>query len=421
MRKPRPLRRLSALLKPSDRNLLLKLYFGVGSLVLLAFFLLYTHILIDASKKEAEVVPTLLGRYFSLIGSDEQDQPMDFGQILFTLVQENLLERIDYPLIITDATRTPSAWRNIPQVPDGYAFTTLGPDQQNILRAEIYQLPNRSEIFLQDTGDTVGYAFYGEPVSVIYLRYMPYFEMFLVILFGVFGFYGIILVKRSEKDHLWVGLAKETAHQFGTPISSLIAWLDLLRMRIESNCTDITMLEMIDDMKADVVHLQKVANRFGKVGSTISPKNTDLHHVIQESIEYFSKRLPNLDNEIRLHFISKIEGRTARVDPDLIRWTLENLIKNSIDAMKNKGGNIIIDAYPRDRWFYIHVRDEGVGMPKSQFGKVFEPGITSKSRGWGLGLSLAKRIVEDYHHGRIKVLESTVGEGTTLEIALPEE
>ncbi|MCD4829676.1 MAG: HAMP domain-containing histidine kinase [Candidatus Cloacimonetes bacterium] len=420
MRKSRPMRRISALLKPADRNLLLKLYFTLGSMVLLTFFLLYTHILIDAARKEADVVPTLLGRYFSLIGSDEQDQPMDFGQILFTLVQENLLSRIDYPLIITDGDREPSAWRNIPDVPDGFSLAGLSPAQRDILYANVKSLANHSEIYMQDTGETVGFAFYGEPKSVIYLRYMPYFDMLLVALFGIFGIYGIILVKRSEKDLLWVGLAKETAHQFGTPISSLIAWLDLLRMRIETNCSDPEMVDMVDDMRADVIHLQKVANRFGKVGSTISPKPTDLHAIIEQTIEYFNKRLPNLENEIALHFISKIEGRSLRVDPDLFRWTLENLLKNSIDAMRGRGGNIIIDAYPKDRWIYIHVRDEGVGMPKSQFSKVFEPGITSKSRGWGLGLSLAKRIVEDFHNGRIKVLESTLNEGTVIEIALPE-
>jgi len=421
MTKPRPAKGLSALLKPGDRNFLLKGYFAVGSLLLLAFFMLYTHMLIHAAKEEAEVVPNLLGRYFSLIGSDETDQPMDFGQILFTLIQENLFHSITYPLVITDADHTPSAWRNIMGVDDGYGFESLAPEQQAILRDHLLHLPNCSPIYVQDSGETVGYAFYGEPASVIYLRYMPYFEMLLVVLFGVFGIYGIILVKRSEKDLLWVGLAKETAHQFGTPISSLIAWLDLLRMRIETTCADDQMAEMIDDMKADVLHLQKAANRFGKIGSTISPKPTDLHKVIEETIAYFTKRLPNLDNAITLHYISKIEGRTVRLDPDLIRWTLENVIKNSIDAMKKRGGNIIIDAYPKDRYIYIHIRDEGIGLPKSQFGKIFEPGATTKSRGWGLGLSLAKRIVEDYHHGRIKVLESTLGEGTTMEIALPEE
>jgi signal transduction histidine kinase len=143
-----------------------------------------------------------------------------------------------------------------------------------------------------------------------------------------------------------------------------------------------------------------------------------LHLILQEMVEYFRERLPHQGSRLDIHLISKIEGVKALVDPDLIKWTMENLIKNCIDAIGKKGGNIIITASQKHPWIYIHVMDEGKGIPRSMWKKIFDPGTTTKARGWGLGLSLAKRIIEEYHQGRIRVLESTVGEGTTFEIML---
>jgi len=215
-------------------------------------------------------------------------------------------------------------------------------------------------------------------------------------------------------------LAKETAHQFGTPISSLLAWSDVLKMRIENKYNDTEMMEMLDFMKTDVRHLQRVVNRFGKVGSTIKLQPYSIQSVIDETIRYFEDRLPVKDHKIVFHLISKLDDRMINIDSELIKWTMENLIKNCIDAMKLKGGNIIITAFCKEKWTYILIKDEGIGLPKSEFTKIFEPGVTSKKRGWGLGLSLAKRIIEDYHKGKIKVLESTINEGTTFEICLPD-
>ncbi len=426
------------ILKGSDRNLLLKLYFIFGSALIMIFFVIYSNTLIYHARKDAHIVPNLFARYFTLLTDNDWESEI-WKDRLVEYIQEHIFQNIDYTIIVTDNRNQPIAWKNIDV--DILPFEYLNEEQQSILREELHKMHSANKILLQYTAtdslyaeplgealpdsmhapNVFGYVYYSEPFSMKQLRYMPIFEMALVLVFVIFGLHGVFLVKKREKDKLWIGLAKETAHQFGTPISSMLAWLDLLKMRIESNCQDVGMADMIDHMKADVSHLQKVANRFGKVGSVVKLKPSNIHEILEETIAYFNTRLPNLDNEIEIHLISKIEDKVINIDPDLIRWTIENLVKNSIDAMKNKGGNIILTAACKNSNTYIQVRDEGTGIPKSQFSKVFEPGITSKARGWGLGLSLAKRIIEDYHKGRIKVLESTIGEGTTIEIMLPEK
>jgi len=176
---------------------------------------------------------------------------------------------------------------------------------------------------------------------------------------------------------------------------------------------------MLDDMTLDVHLLKKVASRFGKVGTSIKLQPIPINDVINTCINYFQKRLPHFHNEITIHHESKNNDIVLMLDEELMLWALENLIKNCIDAMKNRSGSILITSYLKDKKFHITVKDEGIGMNKSMYNKIFEPGITTKARGWGLGLSLTKRIIEDYHKGKIRVSESVVNEGTTFEIVLP--
>jgi signal transduction histidine kinase len=234
----------------------------------------------------------------------------------------------------------------------------------------------------------------------------------------MFGLYGLMLLKRTEKDSLWIGLAKETAHQFGTPITSLMGWVDYLKAHPHGFKTETEYAQFIEWMTADLEKLKTVTSRFGKVGSAIKLAPNDLNQVLEEIVEYFKERLPHQSSKIELSYISKLDDTKVLMDSDLIKWTMENLIKNCIDAIGKKGGNIIITSFVKKPWVYIHVRDEGKGIPRKLWNKIFDPGITTKNRGWGLGLSLAKRIIVEYHLGKIKVLESTIGEGTTIEIML---
>jgi signal transduction histidine kinase len=274
------------------------------------------------------------------------------------------------------------------------------------------------EVYLGDTSDQLGYIYFSTPKYLPRIRYLVFLELAMAVLLVGFSRYGLFIVNRTEKDTLWIGLAKETAHQFGTPITSLMGWIDLLREAPEEGISGPELSKMVDYMTTDLNQLKNIASRFGKVGSQTKLVPTELHTVLQQTVSYFKERLPHLGSKMDIHLISKIQGIKVMLDTELFTWAMENLIKNCIDAMSYKGGNIFITATHNNKYVYIHIRDEGKGIPHSQWKKIFEPGITTKTRGWGLGLSLAKRIIEEYHQGVIKVLTSTINEGTTIEIRL---
>jgi signal transduction histidine kinase len=326
---------------------------------------------------------------------------------------EQFIKNVDYSIIVTDRYKQPLFWRNvdIPETADYYQISTK--EQQQLARS----IQVMDEIPLSNQADSLGFIYFSTPKSLSYIRYIVILELILAMMVIFFGGYGLFLLRRTEKDTLWIGLAKETAHQFGTPITSLMGWLDYLK-ESPPDGNQRNMNEIVDHMTMDLNHLKNVASRFGKVGSMTKLEPQDLHQILTQIVDYFSLRMPHLGKRIDIHLISKVEGIQVKLDAELFKWTLENLIKNCVDAMSKKGGNIIITATQKHPWIYIHIRDEGKGIPRGQWKRIFDPGVTSKARGWGLGLSLAKRIIEEYHNGSIRVVQSTPGEGTTFEIKL---
>lgn len=217
------------------------------------------------------------------------------------------------------------------------------------------------------------------------------------------------ITKKSEENRVWVGLSKETAHQLGTPISSLLAWIDLMRSGIQTP-------DMIDEMQKDVDRLQTVANRFSKIGSKPVLEMYNVTEVIDDAVTYMASRITK-----RVQVIKDYDKDTfipVMLNTELIEWVTENLVKNAVDAMRG-GGKITIILTEDDRQATIDITDEGKGIQKNKFSEVFNPGYSSKKRGWGLGLSFAKRIVKDYHKGRIFVKRSEIDKGTTFRIILP--
>jgi signal transduction histidine kinase len=330
---------------------------------------------------------------------------------------EQFIRKIDYSVIVTDRRKIPLFWHNV-DVPESGKYDEIDTENKGLLSAKIGTM---TEIPLSNEADSLGYIYFTAPHSLSQIRYMVILELLIALTLVAFGTYGLFLLRRTEKDTLWIGLAKETAHQFGTPITSLMGWIEYLKSQDCSDDMKMNMDKVIDFMTTDLNHLKNIASRFGKVGSQTCLIAADLHSILTNVVEYFRDRMPHLGSRIDIHLISKIEGVNVMLDVELFKWTLENLIKNCVDAMSNKGGNIIITATRKDKLIYLHIRDEGRGIPRSQWKKVFEPGVTTKTRGWGLGLSLAKRIIEEYHQGHIRVLESAVGEGTTFEIRLHAE
>ncbi|MDD2683105.1 MAG: HAMP domain-containing sensor histidine kinase [Candidatus Cloacimonetes bacterium] len=327
---------------------------------------------------------------------------------------EQFIKNIDYSIIVTDHYREPLFWRNV-DLPETVPYSALSQERQQQL---ISRLQSMTEVPLSNEADSLGFIYFSSPQSLSYIRYIIILELFLALMVVFFGGYGFLLLRRSDKDTLWISLAKETAHQFGTPITSLMGWIDYISESPAEGVQRPEMSQIVDFMKADLKHLQNIASRFGKVGSITKLEAHELHQILYNTVEYFRNRMPHLGSRIDIHLISKIEGVEVLMDLELIKWTLENLIKNCVDAMTGKGGNIIVTATQKEPYVYVHIRDEGKGIPRGQWKKIFDPGVTTKKRGWGLGLSLAKRIIEEYHEGKIRVLESAIGEGTTIEIKL---
>ena len=235
----------------------------------------------------------------------------------------------------------------------------------------------------------------------------PYIQLVVVGLFGLIGIWALLSAKRAEQNRVWVGLSKETAHQLGTPISSLMAWEEILKEKYPND-------PLIPELNNDILRLQLVAERFSKIGSTPKLEYKDLESLIVHVTDYMTKRT---SHNIKIDYDIEFPQLKAYISAPLLEWVIENLLKNAIDAMNGKG-NIHILVHTIKEKAVIDVSDTGKGIDKKDFKNVFRPGFTSKSRGWGLGLSLAQRIIQEYHHGKIYVRNSEINKGTTFRIEL---
>jgi two-component system, sporulation sensor kinase D len=249
-------------------------------------------------------------------------------------------------------------------------------------------------------------VYYGDSPLLNKLKYYPIALLLIIILFGavVYNFYKA--TKMSTQNKLWAGMAKETAHQIGTPLSSLIGWLEILKLENVDEST-------VQEIEKDINRLQTITDRFSKIGSEPVLENRDIIEDTKTTVEYLKSRV---SKQVVFSFSAPDYPIYAAINPALHSWTIENLVKNAIDAMKGKGSlNIAISEL--EDIVKIKITDTGKGIPKNQFSKVFEPGFTTKKRGWGLGLSLTKRIVQEYHKGKIRVIHSEIGKGTTMQMS----
>ena len=250
--------------------------------------------------------------------------------------------------------------------------------------------------------------FYGHSLTLQTLYIFPYIQMFIIVVFVLIAFIAFRSVKQNEQNRIWVGLAKETAHQLGTPTSSLLGWIEYLREQPVDQMA-------VDEMQKDLAHLMKIVDRFSKIGSETPLTVESLNEVVGESVMYFRKRIPR---NVTLEYNGLAMGEVkAKINVALFEWVVENLMKNSLDALQGHG-EIVVKIGSDAKHAWVDVSDTGKGIPKSKWKRIFEPGYTTKTRGWGLGLSLSRRIVEDYHDGSIAVTESEIGRGTTLRVTL---
>jgi signal transduction histidine kinase len=255
-------------------------------------------------------------------------------------------------------------------------------------------------------GEVNSTIYYGNSPLLNKLKYYPLALLLIIFLFGAVAFFFYRSTKIAEQNKLWTGMAKETAHQIGTPLSSLVGWTEILR---SENVNP----DYIIEIEKDINRLLTITERFSKIGSMPTLEKLDIVNETLETYDYLKARSSNL---IDFEISAPDQAIFVNLNKQLYSWTIENLVKNAIDAMKGKG-QISISIFHEGKDVKINITDTGKGIPKTKFSKIFEPGYTSKKRGWGLGLSLAKRIIEDYHQGKIKVLHSEVDKGTTMQIS----
>ena len=250
--------------------------------------------------------------------------------------------------------------------------------------------------------------FYGHSLTLKLLYIFPYIQLFIIVIFVLVVFVVFSSLKQGEQNRVWVGLAKETAHQLGTPTSSLLGWIEYLREQPVDQMA-------VDEMQKDLTHLMKIVDRFSKIGSDATLSTESLNEVVGNSVMYFRKRIPR---NVTLNYNGlAINVINAKVNVALFEWVVENLMKNALDALQGHGTiNVTIGSEAKYAW--VEVSDTGKGIPKSKWKRIFEPGFTTKTRGWGLGLSLSRRIVEEYHNGKIAVVESEIGKGTTFRVTI---
>ncbi|MCH5306305.1 MAG: HAMP domain-containing histidine kinase [Rikenella sp.] len=275
-------------------------------------------------------------------------------------------------------------------------------------RLESMRSGGRDPIEILTAQGSIVRVFYDESPLLKTLRYFPWIELCVFSLFIGFAFIAFRSSKHSEQNRVWIGMAKETAHQLGTPTSSLLGWLEYLREQKGVEAF------VVDEMNKDLQRLLKVVDRFSKIGATtlLAPRN--IYELVAGAVDYFRTRIPK---NVMLNFARcTSEPMQGMVNDALFEWVVENLLKNALDALQGRGV-ITVQLSVRDaKWICIDVRDTGKGIPKAYFKRIFQPGFTTKTRGWGLGLSLSKRIIEEYHGGKIFVFDSELDRGTTMRV-----
>lgn len=341
-------------------------------------------------------------RIIELASSDLSNAGLDF--IATELI---INDRFKIPSLVTDENGNITIYKDIDEE-DAVAETVLAfaainpPIQIPVLRA--------------DGSYTTTYVYYGQSAVAQSLKYFPYIQFGLLTLFLSLIYINISNLRRSEQSNLWVGMAKEAAHQLGTPLSSMFGWIELLR---DSTSTE-SSLNIVHELEEDVKRLQNVAERFNKIGSGPELSTQRVEPILIKVVDYIERRLPRFSKDVQIRR-SIQDDLKASINSDLLSWAIENLLKNAIDAIESSQENSFVEirCHGDQQQIVIEIEDSGRGIDKKYYKEVFQPGFSTKKRGWGLGLSLTRRIIEDYHKGKISITRSSPGEGTTFRIVLP--
>ena len=377
-----------------------------GGIFLIGIFLViglfsYNRYLSSELRKDNRSVVKL---YAELIAATVKDESITNINFIF----ENIIRKVKFPIIQSNQNKNPQLWMNLPDniKNEGDRIQLLkSMDKINTPIPLVFNDENNKSI-------NFGYLHYGDSFLIQKIQIWAYVEVLLIGVFVFFGFIGFSFIRSNEKKHIWVGMSRETAHQLGTPVSALLGWIDLLK-EDESNAKDI-----IPELESDIDRLQQISRRFSKMGSKPDIEEINISNKIENILFYLSKRIPVLGNKIQL--INDINsGIIIKANGTLLSWAIENLIRNSIDSIGANKGIIRINLIKTTDEVKIKISDNGCGIPKKDWKNIFRPGFSTKSTGWGLGLSLCQRIIKEVHNGTISILSSEVNSGTVLEVNIP--
>ncbi len=397
---------------------------GIGIVVISA---IYTNYLVGELRKQEEINVDLYRQSTELISTDVGFDDMPEGGIKDFVLSLSNFQHIPMPIILTDERFSIIDARGFSEIDSN---GIVMPRDSVFLYSRLYDLirANRRPIYVRNAeNEIIQKIYYGDSRNLTLLKYYPVFQFILIALFITFGYLGLNSTRRNEQNRVWVGMAKETAHQLGTPIAAIMGWIEHLKINHEE---DEMTQDIVKELENDVLRLTLVADRFSKIGSDPELEPTNIYEAIDRCRIYMEKRAPrkvkfdfpklgseNGTPEEKSGQVPQYLG--VKLNNHLFDWVVENLIRNALDAMEDGQGTIAAHISEEANWVVIDISDTGKGIPAGKYNAVFQPGYTTKKRGWGLGLSLAKRIIENYHGGKIFVKDSVLGKGATFSIKLP--
>jgi signal transduction histidine kinase len=369
--------------------------------ILISSLLMYSQSIVNKLRYDNREIVQLYAEIIAATVKDESDANLSF-------VFDEIIKKVQFPLIYSDRNHIPIYSKNLPE----------DLNQKDLLKHQKTMSAQNKPISLDFVDSNsgkylhIGFLYYGDSNLIKRLQWLPFLEIGAVAIFIILGFAGFTLIRNSEKRHIWVGMARETAHQLGTPVSALMGWVDIIKNNPQK------LDDVLDEMSTDINRLEQIVDRFSKMGSEAKMEEYDLSNVIENVKIYLERRLPSIGKNVQINNQVE-EGLLLNGNSILVSWALENIIKNAIDAIDHDKGKIEIKNIKGNNTIYITISDNGRGIPHKDRKNVFRPGFSSKAKGWGMGLSLVKRIIEDIHAGKLEVKESSKTEGTTIQISIP--
>lgn len=353
----------------------------------------YTNQLVSKlSVEERKKAELLANAWTQIVNADVNDPDLDF-------YSQVIMNNESVPVIVTDSLSHFLFMRNL----DSLKMSNPKYSERKLSQMK----ENNDPIIIYLTPTDKQYLYFDKSINLVKLTYFPYIQLIIILLFILVAYFAFSTSKKAEQNQVWVGLSKETAHQLGTPISSLLAWFEIIKSQTDSS-------EMLYELDKDLKRLEKITERFAKIGANPVLAEENIVEVIKRAVNYLQARS---SDKVRFKFHLPSEEINIPINATLFEWVIENVCKNSIDAI-NGVGEIFISIRDFTQVVYIDISDTGKGISKSMYRTIFKPGFTTKRTGWGLGLSLAKRIVEDYHDGKIFVHQSEINKGTSFRIVL---